>query len=79
MVSTTLQLDDELARAAEEQAQRSGKTLNEILESALHDAFLEPERMNSRKLHWVIVKGEAPPDFDVSDRNALFDRMEERS
>lgn len=79
MVSTTLQLDDELARAAEEQAQRSGKTLNEILESALHDAFLEPERTKSRKFHWVVVKGEAPPDFDVSDRNALFDRMEERS
>jgi len=81
MKSTTLHLNDDLARAVEEQARRSGKTFSEMIEGTLREVFLEkkPANANSYRLRWVTVKGEAPPEVDISDRNALFETLEGRS
>ena len=80
MKSTTLHLNDDLARAVEEQARRSGKTLSEVIEGTLREIFLEKKPANTNyELRWVTVKGESQPDVDISDRNALFESMEGRS
>lgn len=81
MRSTTLHLNDDLARAVEEQARRSGKTFSEMIEGTLREVFLEkkPANANAYQLRWVTVRGEASPGVDISDRNALFEAMEGHS
>ena len=79
MRTTTLHLNDDLARAVEEQARRSGKTFSEVVEGTLQEIFLDKKPANANyQLRWVTVKGESQPDVDISDRNALFESMEER-
>jgi len=80
MRTTTLHLSDDLARAVEEQARRNGKTLTEVIEGTLREAFLEKRPANANyEFRWVTVKGESQPEVDINDRNALFEAMEGRS
>ena len=77
---TTLNLDDNLIRAAKRRAAETGQTLSATIEAALRE-ILEREKRpkSSYRLRWVTVKGGTQPGIDLADRDALIDRMEGRS
>ncbi len=77
---TTLNLDDNLIRAAKRRAAETGQTLSATIEAALRE-ILEPKKKtkHSYRLRWLTVKGGAQPGVDLADRDALIDRMEGRS
>ncbi|HEX7181402.1 MAG TPA: hypothetical protein VF756_06135 [Thermoanaerobaculia bacterium] len=78
---TVLEMDDELVRAAERRAADQGVTLDELVEGVLRIVLHEEEKTSAKpfRLRWVTVKGQLPPDVDLSDRAALIDRMEGRA
>jgi hypothetical protein len=76
---TTLDLDDELVRAARKLAAERDTTLTAVLEDALR--LLLHERARPRKpfrLRLLIKKGRALPGVDLADRDSLYERMEGR-
>jgi plasmid stability protein len=76
---TTLNLDDSLIRAVKQRAARTGQTMTEILELAVREMLdRESKPAPSYRLRWVAVRGAAPPNLDLTDRDALLDRMEGR-
>jgi hypothetical protein len=79
MRTMTLHLNDDLVQAVESKAQSSGKTVPELIESTLREIFLQRKTAKPYKLRWRTVKGESPPDVDLSDWDALIERMEGRS
>ena len=79
MKTTTLTLEDDLAQAVESKAQETGQTPDQVINRTLREVLLKPEPAETPAFRWVVVKGESPPDVDISDRNALFERVEGRS
>jgi hypothetical protein len=79
MKTTTLSLEDDLVQAVERKARQTGQTPDQVVNRALREALLERKTWEAPEFRWVVVKGESPPDIDISDRNALFERMEDRS
>ncbi len=79
MKTTTLSLEDDLVQAVETKAQQTGQTPDQVINHVLREALLETRTAETPAFRWVVVKGESPPDVDISDRNALFERMEGRS
>jgi len=77
-VKTTVNLDEELLRLAQQAAVDQGVTFRHILEEALRVAVLRPANPTGFKLHWTPVTGTGPPRVDIADRDALYDFMEER-
>ncbi len=54
--------------------------MTQIIEDALRDHLnRDQERGQPFELRWVTVKGRALPGVDITDRDALYDRMEDRS
>ncbi len=77
---TTLNLDDDLMRAVKQLAARSGRTLTSVVESALRELLhREKEPARPYRFEWVVVEGGAQAGVDLTDRDALIDRMEGRS
>ncbi len=77
---TTLNLDDDLMRAIKRYAAESGKTVTALVEAALRELLAQSKRRaHSHRLEWVVVPGGAQPGVDLTDRDALIDRMEGRS
>ena len=76
---TTLNLDDGLMRDARKKAGAEGRTLTSVIEEALRTLLRRPgERPEPFRLCWVTKRGPAAPGVDVSDRDALYERMEGR-
>jgi len=76
---TTLNLDDHLMRALRLHAAHTGRTMTEIVELALREQLdRESKPAAPYRLHWVTVRGAAQPGVDLTDRDALLDRMEGR-
>lgn len=77
---TTLNLDDDLMRVVKRRAAEDGSTMTQIIEEALRGHLSrDRERGQPFELRWVTVKGRALPGVDITDRDALYDRMEDRS
>ena len=77
---TTLNLDDEVTRAVKRRAAETGRTMTEVIESALRDALMRPGRpAKPFKLRLPTVAGGLRPGVDLSDRDALYELMEGRS
>jgi plasmid stability protein len=77
---TTLNLDDNLMRAAKRRAAETGQTLSETIEAALRELLEQEKRPKpSYRLRWLTVKGGAQRGVDLADRDALIDRMEGRT
>jgi len=77
---TTLNLDDHLVRAVRQRAVDTGRTIMEILELGVRELLERESRPPApRRLRWVTVRGDAPPAVDLTDRDALLDRMEGRT
>ena len=77
---TTLNLDDDLMRAAKRRAADTGRTLSSMIEDALRE-LLRQDGLRGRpyRLRWITVRGGVQPRVDLTDRDALYDRMEGRS
>jgi hypothetical protein len=76
---TTLDLDDQLLRAARRRAAEEGKTLTAFVEAALAAAMApRPAGRGRFRLKWKTHRGRILPGVDVADRNALFDAMDGR-
>lgn len=76
---TTVKIDDALLVEAKTYAARTGKTLNEVVEDALREAFARratagPERVPLP----VFDHGRLVPGVDLDDNAALLDAMEGR-
>lgn len=75
---TTLNLDDELMRRVRRRAAESGRTITEIMDAAVRELLeREAKPPASHRLRWVTVRGKTQPAVDLTDRDALFRRMEE--
>lgn len=76
---TTLDLDDDLMRTVKRRAAETGRTLTALIESALRELLRrEAEAPGPYTLEWPVVEGRALPGVDVTDRDALLERMEGR-
>jgi hypothetical protein len=77
-VKTTLDLDEQLVRLAKRTAAERGVTFTQVVEEALRAAVLPPPSSTPFRLRWKPVRGRRPPDMDIADRGAVYDRMEDR-
>ncbi len=75
-MKTTLNLDDQLFRAAKKLAAERGVTLTQVVEEALRLAITPPSSKKSYRLRGFTTKGGAGLPINVADRNALYDWME---
>lgn len=72
-MKTTLNLDDQVMKNAKKRASRDGITFTALVENAIKAKLLqEPQKVN---YHFKpkIVTGTRPPNVDISDRNALYE------
>jgi len=76
---TTLNLQDDLMRAAKQEAARRGITLTALLEEALWEHLRGSEERASRSFHLRLVTVEGGPrtGVDLDDRRSLYDVMDE--
>ncbi len=76
-MKTTINLNDQLLRRAKQRASRRGITLTRFIEDALRAKLMDGDR-NPRafKLRLKTVRGHAPPNVDISDREALYDVLD---
>lgn len=73
---TTIDLNDELLRAAKRRAAQDGTTLRELFTTALR-RYLEPARARADyHLSWRSERGELLPGVVLEDRDSLFEVME---
>ena len=74
VTKTTLNLNDQLLRQAKGRATRDGITLTRFVEDALR-ARLATRRDGKRpfRMRLKSVKGDQPPNVDISNRDALYD------
>ena len=76
---TTIDIDDKLLAMAKKRAMEKGTSLRNVVETALRMALTKPRKPPTRfRLKWKTVRGNRVPGVDISDRDALYDRMENR-
>lgn len=75
-MKTTLNLNDHILRRAKSRARRDGITLTRFVEDALRASLIDPEPGDAFKLELKVVRGHAPPNVDISDRDALYDVLD---
>ena len=77
---TTLSLDGDLMREVKRHAMHTNQTVSAIVETALRDLLeRESKPRKKRPFRWVTVKGRLLPGVDLTDRNSLYEIMENRS
>ena len=73
-MKTTINLNDQLLRKAKQRASRRGMTFTRFVEDALRAKLMDGDRdAPAFKLQLKTVRGHAPPNVDISDREALYD------
>ncbi len=76
-VKTTINLTDELLRQAKRRAAHRGITLTRFIEDALRAKLMDEERdPPAFRLNLKTVRGHAPPNVDIADREALHDLLD---
>lgn len=79
-VKTTLNLDERLLARAKALALREGTTLTAIVEQALRARLApRPKSGSPGEFSLPTVKGTAPPNVDITDREAVFDLLDDES
>jgi hypothetical protein len=80
-MKTTLDLPDDLFVAAKKRAAEERRPLRDLVAQGLRGelAASTRKRRPTAAITWVTVKGGLPPDLDVSDRDAMHDRLRRRS
>ncbi len=72
-MKTTLNIDDQVLKNAKEEAARSGITLTAFVEQALKARLLQKNEGVKYSFTPTVVKGRKPPNVDISERDALYD------
>lgn len=76
-MKTTLNLNDHLLQRSKRSASQAGVTLTRFVEDALRAKLMDDVRKRPAfKLELVTVRGSAPPNVDISDREALYDVLD---
>lgn len=76
---TTIEIDDRLLAMAKRRALQNRTSLREVIESALRRSLMESGKRSERfRLEWKTVRGKCLPGVDISDRDALYERMQGR-
>lgn len=75
---TTIEINDQLFRAAKRQAADRGTSLREVVEAALRQHLGKAKAAVPYRLRWQPESGRLQPGVDLTDRNALFDLMDGR-
>lgn len=75
-MKVTLNLDDEILRRAKTRAADEGISLTRFVEDALRSKLMDSEPKEPFKLNIVTVQGHAPPNVDISDRDALYEVLD---
>jgi hypothetical protein len=75
---TTIRIEDALLVEAKTRAAASGKTLNEVVEDALRQAFARRPVPAARPTLPVFREGRLRPGVELDDNAALLDRMDGR-
>jgi len=75
---TTLDLSDELLRAAKKRAADERIPLREVVENALRRYLTGRRRQGKYQLRWSTERGRLQPGVDLDDRDSLFDAMDGR-
>jgi plasmid stability protein len=80
-VRTTINLDDELLRAAKIRAAETNRTLTAVVEDALRLALQVKLVDSARREVGIPTSGSGGllPGVELDDTSALLDRMEERA
>lgn len=73
---TTITIDDDLLVEAKTRAATTGRTLNEVVEDALRQAFARRTATAGRPVLPVFTGGRLAPGVDLDDSAALLDLME---
>ena len=74
---TTIDIDDRLLALAKRRALEKRTSLRKVIESALQRALMESRKAPAQfRLEWKTVRGNRIPGIDISDRDALYERME---
>jgi hypothetical protein len=78
---TTLNLEDGLMKEMKQEAAQRGTTLTAVMEEALREHLRRARQATSRdfRLRLVTAPGGPLPGVDLDDRDALYERMEERA
>lgn len=76
-MKTTLDLPDDVFVAAKKRAAEERRPLRDLVERSLRAelAGTTKKRRAGRAITWVTVKGGLPPELDMSDRDAMHDRL----
>ena len=78
-MKTTLNLDDDLIRAAKARAAAEGDTFTRLVERALRHYLAEPAPRDRRFGVDLLVKGGQPvAGVNLDNRDALYERMKGR-
>ena len=73
-MKTTLNLDDQILRNAKKKAAQNGVTLTSFVEDALKAKLLPAYQRGSKfQFKPTVVKGTRAPNVDISNRDALYD------
>jgi len=75
---TTLDLNDELLRAAKRRAADRGVSLKRVVEEALRSHIKGLPQAKGYRLQWRTEHGRLQPGVRLDDRDALFDLMDGR-
>ncbi|WP_419950626.1 DUF6364 family protein [Candidatus Palauibacter sp.] len=76
-MKTTLNLNDQILGRAKTQAAHEGISLTRFVEDALRTKLMDDSRKDSAfRLDLKTVRGHAPPNVDISDREALYDVLD---
>jgi hypothetical protein len=75
---TTVKIDDRLLVEAKTRAARSGRTLNEVIEDALREAFARRDGAGRGVELPVFRGGRIMPGVDLDDSADLLDLMDGR-
>ena len=74
VMKTTLNLNDQVLHQAKGRAARDGITLTRFVEDSLRARLAAAQdRKEPFRMRLKLVKGDRPPNVDVSDRDALYD------
>lgn len=75
---TTIKIDDRLLVEAKTRAAATGRTLNEVVEDALREAFARRDAVAARPELPVFRGGRLAPGVDLDDSAGLLDLMDGR-
>ena len=79
-MKTTLNINNQILRAAKVRAAETGQTLTRLIETALRDHLASTSRgQPDFRLQLLVKRGRPVPGVTVNDRDALYETMEGRS